>query len=418
VDPVPEREAHFNVQLSTGARLQASVVADSTIRGCSTGGLSLSVERDPALLSRLARVRTLQHGLMGEPVGGAAAAIRAPLGTDSGLKTRLLELLSEAAGPIISGRTFTPLAEVGLTDADIDFLLRKCGARRSRFRSDSGDHVGTTVALSAVDALRRAGVRHDRATASIEGFGKVGSNVALELHERGLKVVAVSTREGALFDADGLDIPELVPLAERVGDGFVRKYSEADRLPSAELRVLSVDLFCPCALPWGIDAQTASRLRCKVVAPGATAPLRPGGERMLEGRGVVYVSDVVSTCGGVLGLRLARAGYSPREQTASIERYFTSLLECLEGLAEREAMRLREFVELYSQERFERMKQHAETVQGDRDASSLVEWAYGNRLLPAKLARRLAGRAIELDMSFDELDSMRAVEWARLGQPG
>jgi len=418
VDPVPERVLHLTVRPSSGGQLDASIFIDSSIRGRCSGGLSLSSEKDPALLSRVAHVRTLQHGLLGVPVGGAAAFIRAPLGTDHGLKMRLLDAFSEAAGPFISERGFVPIAEIGFSDSDVDDLLTRCGNRRlpQRMRSDAGDHVGVTVALSAVNALRRAKIRPDRATASVEGFGKVGSNVALELHERGIKVVAVSTREGALFDADGLDVPELVPLAERAGDGFVRKYSEADRLAAVELRSLSVDLFCPCALPGGVDAQAAGRLRCRVVVPGATVPLRPGGERMLEGRGVAYVPDLLSTSGGVLGARLARAGYTPNGQVAFIERHFSSLLEWLEGLSDREGMELGEFVEAYSLERFARMKTDAEKAHSPHDASSVALWAHANRLLPAALVRRLATRSIEIGMSPDGTDSALVVEWAGAGE--
>ena len=47
-------------------------------------------------------------------------------------------------------------------------------------------------------------------TAVVQGFGNVGSYAALELHQFGLKVIAVSDHTGALYDAAGLDIPALM----------------------------------------------------------------------------------------------------------------------------------------------------------------------------------------------------------------
>ena len=44
----------------------------------------------------------------------------------------------------------------------------------------------------------------------IQGFGNVGSYAALELHQFGLKVIAVSDHTGALHDPTGLDIPALM----------------------------------------------------------------------------------------------------------------------------------------------------------------------------------------------------------------
>ena len=44
----------------------------------------------------------------------------------------------------------------------------------------------------------------------IQGFGNVGSYAALELHQYGLKIIAVSDHTGALHDPAGLDIPALM----------------------------------------------------------------------------------------------------------------------------------------------------------------------------------------------------------------
>ena len=59
---------------------------------------------------------------------------------------------------------------------------------------------------------------------AIQGFGNVGSWMARELHERGVKVVAVSDVRGAIVDPDGLDVPGMVAL---VGSG--RSVIDAER---------------------------------------------------------------------------------------------------------------------------------------------------------------------------------------------
>ncbi|MCK9357266.1 MAG: hypothetical protein M0R22_09035, partial [Dehalococcoidia bacterium] len=301
--PVPPCTLHFVAQGGEGAGFEASISIDSAVSGRSSGGLSLVGSCDGAFLERAARSRTLSHGLLGMALGGAAAFIKAPPRATPSQARQLLGAFGQAAGPVLSGGRFGPTAEIGLEDGDIRWLLSTQGVSvpRRALRDESGAFAGLTVALSAVSALHAAGIRPSKATAAIEGFGKVGGAAALELHERGVKVVAVSTNEGALFDADGLDVPALLPLSHDLGVSFVRKYTEADRIAAAEARSLSVDLFCPCALPGGIDLATAARLRCRVLIPGARVPLKPGGEGMLTGRGVLYVPDFVATCGGILG---------------------------------------------------------------------------------------------------------------------
>ena len=253
---------------------------------------------------------------------------------------------------------------------------------RRALRDESGAFAGLTVALSAVAALHAAGIRPSKATAAIEGFGKVGGAAALELHERGVKVVAVSTNEGALFDADGLDVPALLPLAHDLGVSFVRKYTEADRIAAAEARSLSVDLFCPCALPGGIDLATAARLRCRVLIPGARVPLKPGGEGMLTGRGVLYVPDFVATCGGILGPALTFGGFSTAAASNVIERHYPPLLEWMLGVAERQGASFSEFAAEYAMERFERVRREAERER--RRAVSVQHGAPGVR--PGRIA--------------------------------
>jgi len=400
VDPVPERVLHLEVRQPDGRRFDASIVVDASIRGLSRGGLSLSTERDASLLARVSRARTLQHGLLGIPFGGAAATIRSPMGVDSSLRKILLDAFAQSAGPFIATQAFVPEAEIGIDVTDVHDLVSRCGLQMTRREKidDPGDYVGQTVALAAIASLRKAGVRPGRATASVEGFGKVGSAVAYELHERGVRVVAVSTKDGALFDADGLDVPELVPLAERVGDTFVRKYSEADRISAGELRSLAVDLFSPCALPGGIDAQTAGRLRCKVVVPGATVPFKPGGERMLQGRGVAYVPDVLAGCGGVLASNLARAGFTPLGRTRFIESRFPRLVEWLEGQAEQESIGLDEMLAAYCSERFSRMKEDCEAGLCGNGSAWMAFTRGKDRVLPLWLVRHLNARSLEEQM--------------------
>lgn len=43
----------------------------------------------------------------------------------------------------------------------------------------------------------------------IQGFGNVGSHLALYLHEMGAKVVGIADELGGLYDPNGLDIPYL-----------------------------------------------------------------------------------------------------------------------------------------------------------------------------------------------------------------
>ncbi len=394
--PVPACTLHYLVQGGEGVGFEASISIDSAVCGRSSGGVSLVGSCDGALLERAARSRTLSHGFLGMPIGGAAAFIKTPSRPTPDQARQLLAAFGQAAGPLLVSRRFSPTAELGIDDSDVRWLLSTLGmgVPRRALRDQSGAFAGLTVALSAVAALRAVGVRPSRATAAIEGFGKVGGSTALELYERGIKVVAVSTNEGALFDADGLDVPALLPLAQRLGVSFVRKYTEADRIAAAEARSLSVDLFCPCALPGGIDLATAARLRCRALIPGARVPLKPGGEGMLTGRGVLYVPDFVATCGGILGPALTFGGFSMPSAGALIERHYPPLLEWMLGVAERHGGPFSDFAAEYAMSRFERLRTETEPQASRPTVARAVLDACGRGVLPPALLRRSTRRRV------------------------
>src|SRR3981189_3980489 len=70
--------------------------------------------------------------------------------------------------------------------------------------------TGRGVAHLAKRVMNELSIDLNNGTAVIQGFGNVGSYAALELHQFGLKVIAVRDHPGALHDAAGLDIPALM----------------------------------------------------------------------------------------------------------------------------------------------------------------------------------------------------------------
>ena len=79
---------------------------------------------------------------------------------------------------------------------------------------------------------------------AIQGFGNVGSWMARELHERGVKVVAVSDVRGAIVDPAGLDVPGLVALVGHRALGG-RGASAATSSPTRSCSSSTATCSCP-----------------------------------------------------------------------------------------------------------------------------------------------------------------------------
>jgi glutamate dehydrogenase (NAD(P)+) len=68
------------------------------------------------------------------------------------------------------------------------------------------------TALGLLFAVRRAVAAHmaksmEGLTVAVQGFGNVGGNAAMLLHQDGCKIVAISDQYGAFQNPDGIDIP-------------------------------------------------------------------------------------------------------------------------------------------------------------------------------------------------------------------
>jgi glutamate dehydrogenase (NAD(P)+) len=167
-----------------------------------------------------------------------------------------------------------------------------------------GGSLGRTEATSrgalftVREALKKLGRRFDELTCAVQGFGNVGSFLALFLHEQGAKVIAVSDSTVALHNADGIDVP--AAFAWKREHGSLRGFPTAEEIEAAELLELDCDLLAPCALEQVITAENADRVRAGIICEGANGPLTPDADNVLEDKGVLVLPDILANAGGVV----------------------------------------------------------------------------------------------------------------------
>jgi glutamate dehydrogenase (NAD(P)+) len=113
-----------------------------------------------------------------------------------------------------------------------------------------------------------------------------------------MRIVAVSDSRGGVHRDDGLDLGALD--AHLRDGGRVSDFAAGDRISNRELLELDVDVLVPAAIESQIHAGNVERVRARVIAEGANAPLTPSAEDQLEDRGVLVVPDILANAGGLV----------------------------------------------------------------------------------------------------------------------
>ena len=131
----------------------------------------------------------------------------------------------------------------------------------------------------------------------VQGFGNAGSIAANLLDSAKAYVVAVSDSRGCIYNKNGLDIPKLILHKEKTGT--VLKFPVAEEIKPEELLALECDILVPSALENAIHEGNANSVHAKIIAEAANGPVTPEADRILEGKGVFTIPDILCNAGGV-----------------------------------------------------------------------------------------------------------------------
>ena len=199
-------------------------------------------------------------------------------------------------------------------------------AEAGGFPHHAWELTGRTVAASLQEALRHPAMAHyglaerKPIRVLIQGFGDVGGSVARllteETPEGAFQISGVADEFGAVYRADGLDVPALLRL-RAAGRPIVEYNGAVDALwiatpsprdgqrpdfrgtDSREMIAQDADVFIPAAIPNVIDAALAQRLRVKLIAEGANNAVVPKVEELLHRLNILYLPGQALNWGGV-----------------------------------------------------------------------------------------------------------------------
>ncbi len=133
----------------------------------------------------------------------------------------------------------------------------------------------------------------------VQGLGNVGYHAAKFLQEEdGAKIIAIIERDGALFDANGLNVEAVRQHLANTGGvkGFPGARFEADGL---KLLTADCDILIPAAMEAQITLENAEDIKAKLIIEAANGPVTYHADQILRSRGKVVIPDMYANAGGV-----------------------------------------------------------------------------------------------------------------------
>lgn len=305
---IPLRRDDSSSELLTGYRVQHSLT-----RGPAKGGIRFAPDVDINEVRALAMLMTWKGALFNLPYGGAKGGVDIdPRNYSEAELERITRRYTSEILPIIGPDIDIPAPDVGTNSQEMAWMMDTFSVAQGHtvlgvvtgkpveMGGSRGRSVSTSfgVMLTAREAMKERGIDSTKATATVQGFGKVGADTARYLAEIGTKVVAVSDIYGAVYNSAGLDIPALMEHVKKTGK--VVDFPGSEPLDPEQVLLLDVDVVVPAAREGMLNAENCQAVKAGIIVEAANGPTTAEADAEFNRAGKLVVPDILANSGGVL----------------------------------------------------------------------------------------------------------------------
>ncbi|MCG6938368.1 MAG: Glu/Leu/Phe/Val dehydrogenase [Gammaproteobacteria bacterium] len=303
-----------------GIGLKGVLVVDNVAKGPSIGGVRMAPDVTTEECVRLARAMTFKNAAAGLPHGGGKAILvgdpKMPIAQKETLIRGLACALREVEQYI-----FAP--DMGTNEECMAWVKDEIDRVVALPREVGGiplDEIGATgwgISHVVDEAMKFCDFDIHNARLVVQGFGAVGKHAARFLSQQGAIPVAVSDTSGTIYNADGLDVNELIAL--KAEGKSVTDYADGEKRSCEAIVDIECDIWIPAARPDVIHEDNVHRLNTKMVIEGANIPITYGAEKALQDKGILCVPDFIANAGGVICAAMEYQGATQSAALDSIE---------------------------------------------------------------------------------------------------
>ena len=355
ITSVPVHKDNGEVEVYTGIR-----VIHNSSRGPAKGGIRFDMNVTLDEVKALAAWMTWKCAVVNIPFGGAKGGVICdPANMSMPELERMTRRYTSAIIDTLGPDSDVPAPDVNTNERVMAWVMDTYSMHKRHTVTavvtgkpiEMGGSLGRREAtgrgcmLVTRQALARLGLPLKGARVAVQGFGNVGSVTADLLAKEGATIVAVSDKNGGIYNAKGLDVADL--LAHVKEHKFLTGYPKGDAITNAELLTIDCDVLVPAAMENVINSKNAGLIRAKIICEGANGPTTANADKILEDKGIYVIPDILANAGGVTVSYFEwvqdRGGYFWDEETViqRLERIMVRSFDEVAGMADKHKLNLR-----------------------------------------------------------------------------
>jgi len=261
----------------------------------------------------LASWMTYKCALQDLPLGGAKGGIKFDprkysLEDQEKITRKFTKALFSFVGPDLD----IPAPDMGTNSAVMDWMMDEynryynrhskgivtgksvlCGGTYGR---EEATGSGIVLCIREWSRINKVDLRGK--TYCLQGFGNVGSNVAVLLSQLGMILTSVGDHTCYLKCEEGFNV---FKLKKYVGSNrSLEGYTSGSEVTREEFFASECDIMVPAAMELQVCKAEAESAQYQLLVEGANGPVDAEGEKILEGKGITIIPDILANSGGVI----------------------------------------------------------------------------------------------------------------------
>ena len=304
---IPVNMDNGQLEVFTGYRVQHSIA-----RGPGKGGVRYAPDVTLDEVRALASWMTWKCAVVNIPFGGAKGGVICdPKNMSRGELERMTRRYTSELIEFIGPEKDVPAPDVNTNEQTMAWMMdtysmhmrqtvtavvtgKPLNMGGSRGRREA---TGRGVMIICDESIKHLAMRRQDTRVIIQGFGNVGSNAALLMHNAGYKVIGIGEWDGGLYNGNGIDIHALWEYRQK--EGTIHGYKGAEKAATADLLITDCEILVPAATESVITSANAGKVKAKILVEGANGPTTAAADDILADKGVFVMPDILANAGGV-----------------------------------------------------------------------------------------------------------------------